>query len=81
MKYWSRPFQVDAEQWTDPDNPPMGIHDVWQLSGGSWYGYLPSPIGDKLAALGQFIVKYPSGDVMALSEDEFNRRFQPRDDT
>ena len=77
MIYWSRPFEVDVEQWTDIDDPPMGIHDVWRTGEGTVYGYLPTPTGDKMAWLNCYVVLYPSGDLNAFDEDELNLRFQP----
>jgi hypothetical protein len=82
MKYWSLPFQVDAEQWTDIDDPPMGIHDPWTTTGtGTVYGYLPTPTGDILAWVNCYVVRFPSGAVSALSEEEFKRRFNTKDVT
>ena len=75
MKYLSRAFEVEAEQWTDLNRPPFGIHDIWTSGSNVIYGYLPTPSGDKLAWLECFIVKYPSGDVLAMSPEEFNLRF------
>lgn len=75
MRYWSRPFEVDAERWTDVDDPPFGIHDIFTVNGGKAHGYLPTPNGDILAWLDCYAVRFPSGAISALSEEEFNRRF------
>jgi hypothetical protein len=75
VKYQSRSFEVEATRWDDRTAPPPGVHDIWLTHGASVYGYLSTPTGDKIAWLGCWVIEYPSGDKIALSDEEFRLRF------
>lgn len=74
MIYYTRPKTVQVEHWTDLDNPPLGIYDLW-TAGPHTYGYLPMPRGEKLAWLGCFLIVHENGYISVVSEEELNKSY------
>ena len=75
MRYLTRAVPVDIEHWTDVENPPPGVHDLFFIPGEQPAGYLSTHEGDKIVHLGDHIVYYPDGHRESMSLQEIAARF------
>lgn len=77
MKFRTKPFEIEAEQWTDAENPPAGVAGVIPIEG-THRGYLETIGGAAPVWLGDWVIpEAVPGKHYPCRPDAFAAKYEP----
>jgi hypothetical protein len=80
--YRRKPTTVDAEQFTDPRNPPRGVTvKWWSASMNEWRAFVVTMQGVEVSVkVGEWIVAEPDGEhFYPIAAEQFAKVYEPAD--